>query len=172
MSRTRVHNFSISLDGFGTGEPQSLETPFGHAGERLHEWMFVDSTGVDGLYAQQYETGIGAEIMGANKFGPPGWHEDPEWKGWWGDNPPYHHPAFVLTHHEREPIEMEGGTTFYFRDATPAEKLKPRNSTSQLVSSLGAQACGPLRETSCLADSAASQRGDILQFDLAACLFD
>ncbi|MFE6647610.1 dihydrofolate reductase family protein [Nocardioides sp. NPDC057772] len=124
MSLTRVHNFSISLDGFGTGEPQTLETPFGHAGERLHEWMFVDSTGVDGLFARQYETGIGAEIMGANKFGPPGWHEDPEWKGWWGDNPPYHHPAFVLTHHEREPIEMEGGTTFYFRAATPAEVLE------------------------------------------------
>ena len=124
MSLTRVHNFSISLDGFGTGEPQTLETPFGLAGERLHEWMFVDSTGVDDLFARQYSTGIGAEIMGANKFGPPGWHEDPEWKGWWGDNPPYHHPAFVLTHHTREPIEMEGGTTFLFRDATPAEVLE------------------------------------------------
>lgn len=124
MSLTRVHNFSISLDGFGAGEPQSLEEPFGHAGERLHDWMFTGSTGVDDLFARQYSSGIGAEIMGANKFGPPGWHEDPEWKGWWGDNPPFHSPTFVLTHHEHEPIEMEGDTTFHFRDATPAEVLE------------------------------------------------
>lgn len=135
MSRTRVTSFAISLDGFGTGEPQTRETPFGHAGERLHEWMFATrwwrgggepggSGGVDDAFARQFDPGIGAEIMGANKFGPPGWHEDPDWKGWWGPNPPFHTPTFVLTHHVREPIEMEGGTTFYFVEGTPQDVLK------------------------------------------------
>ena len=136
MSLVRVHNFSISLDGFGTGEPQSREAPFGHAGERLHEWMFATrwgstmfggsggTGGVDDALARQHEPGIGAEIMGAGKFGPPGWHEDPEWKGWWGSNPPFHTPTFVLTHHPHEPIEMEGGTTFHFIDAPPADALE------------------------------------------------
>ena len=131
MSLARVHNFAISLDGFGTGEPQSREAPFGHAGERLHEWMFATrfwkpdgSRGVDDVFAEQHGPGIGAEIMGANKYGPPGWHEDPDWKGWWGDNPPFHTPTFVLTHHTRPPIEMEGGTTFHFIDAPPAEALE------------------------------------------------
>jgi dihydrofolate reductase len=131
MSRARVHNFAISLDGFGTGEPQSLDAPFGHAGERLHEWMFATrfwkpdgSTGVDDAFAQQNLPGIGAEIMGANKFGHPGWHEDPDWKGWWGPNPPFHSPVFVLTHHTRPPIEMEGGTTYHFLDGSPAEALE------------------------------------------------
>jgi dihydrofolate reductase len=135
MSLARVHNFSISLDGFGTGDVQSLEAPFGHAGERLHEWMFATKWwragnepggggGADNVFAQQNGPGIGAEIMGANKFGPPGWHEDPEWKGWWGPNPPFHSPTFVLTHHTRPPIEMEGGTTFHFLDASPAEALE------------------------------------------------
>ena len=68
--------------------------------------------------------GIGAEIMGANKFGPPGWQDDPDWKGWWGPNPPFHTPTFVLTHRPRPPIEMEGGTTFHFLDASPAEALE------------------------------------------------
>src|SRR5215218_5816894 len=95
MSLARVQHFSISLDGFGTGEGQSLDAPFGHAGERLHEWM----------------------------FGTPWWHEDPEWKGWWGPNPPFHTPVFVLTHHQRPSIEMEGGTTYHFIDASPAEAL-------------------------------------------------
>jgi dihydrofolate reductase len=131
MSLARVHNFAISLDGFGTGEPQTLDTPFGHAGERLHEWMFATrfwkpdgSGGIDDAFAQRFEPGIGAEIMGANKFGPPGWHEDPDWKGWWGPNPPFHTPVIVLTHHTREPIEMEGGTTFHFLDGSPAEALE------------------------------------------------
>src|SRR5438046_2810393 len=114
MSQTRIHNFSISLDGFGTGEPQSREAPFGHAGERLHEWMFAtrfwDASGVvgaatgagaagaDNAFAERHEPGIGAEIMGANKFGPPGWQDDADWEGWWGPNPPFHTPVFVLTH--------------------------------------------------------------------------
>ena len=135
MSLTRVQNFSISLDGFGTGDGQSLEAPFGHAGERLHEWMLATTwgramfggtggtAGVDDAFARQHETGIGAEIMGAGKFGPPGWHDDPQWKGWWGPNPPFHTPVFVLTHHPRPSIEMEGGTTFHFTDAPAAEAL-------------------------------------------------
>ena len=130
MSLARVHNFAISLDGFGAGEPQSLDSPFGHAGERLHEWMFATrywgedgATGADDAFAQRNNDGIGAEIMGANKFGPPGWQDDPEWKGWWGPNPPFHSPTFVLTHRPRSPIEMEGGTTYHFLDASPAEAL-------------------------------------------------
>ena len=137
MSLARIQNFSISLDGFGTGEGVSRDEPFGHAGERLHPWMFETrwwhndmkgesggSGGVDDAFARQFEVGIGAEIMGAGKFGFPGWHEDPDWKGWWGPNPPFHTPVFVLTHHTREPIEMEGGTTFHFLDASPAEALE------------------------------------------------
>jgi dihydrofolate reductase len=131
MSRTRIHNFAISLDGFGSGEPQSFEAPFGHAGERLHEWMFRTrfwgedgGLGVDDAFAVRHEQGFGAEIMGANKFGPPGWQDDADWKGWWGPNPPFHTPTFVLTHRPRSPIEMEGGTTFHFLDASPAEALE------------------------------------------------
>ena len=136
MSLARVQNFSISLDGFATGVPQSRDAPFGHAGERLHEWMFANrwgramigqpggTRGIDDAFSQQFDTGIGAEIMGAGKFGWPGWHEDPEWKGWWGPNPPFHTPTFILTHHPRPSIEMEGGTTFHFIEAPPAEALE------------------------------------------------
>ena len=136
MSRACVQQFSISLDGFGTGDGVSREEPFGHAGERLHEWMFTTrwwrerlgqpggSGGIDDVFVRLHDPGIGAEIMGAGKFGPPGWHEDPEWKGWWGPNPPFHTPVFVLTHHPRPSIEMEGGTTFHFLDASPAEALE------------------------------------------------
>jgi len=135
MSLARVHNFAISLDGFGTGEGQSREAPFGHAGERLHEWMFATrwwrgldapggSGGVDDAFTRLFAPGIGAEIMGAGKFGHPGWHEDPEWKGPWGSNPPFHTPTFVLTHHPRPSVEMEGGTTYHFINASPAEALE------------------------------------------------
>jgi dihydrofolate reductase len=137
MSLARVHNFSISLDGFGTGDGLSLDEPFGHAGRRLHEWMFATrwarnellgqpggAYGIDDGVARQHGVGIGAEIMGAGKFGPPGWHDDPDWKGWWGPNPPFHTPTFVLTHHGRPSIEMEGGTTFHFIDAPPAAALE------------------------------------------------
>ena len=131
MPLVRVHNFSISLDGFGSGEPQSLESPFGHAGQRLHEWMFATSfwdresgqRGVDAVFAARHEVGFGAEIMGANKFGPPGWQDDPDWRGWWGEDPPFHTPTYVLTHRPRPPLEMAGGTTFHFLDASPAEAL-------------------------------------------------
>ena len=136
MSLARVHNFTISLDGFATGEGQTRDAPFGHAGERLHQWLFATrwwhemtgqpggSGGIDDAFAQRFDPGIGAEIMGANKFGYTGWHEDPEWKGWWGPNPPFHTPAFILTHHPRSSIEMEGGTTFHFIDASAAEALE------------------------------------------------
>src|SRR6478735_11027640 len=140
MSRVRVHNFSISLDGFATGEGQAADTPFGHAGQRLHEWLFAtrfwDATGlggdgarpagegVDNAFAERHGHGIGAEIMGAGKFGPPGWQDDPEWRGWWGPNPPFQTPTYVLTHRPRPPLEMEGGTTFHFLDAAPAEALE------------------------------------------------
>src|ERR1700688_4863415 len=137
MSLVRVHNFAVSLDGFSTGEGQSLEQPFGHAGSRLLD-RFLDtrtfrkmhgepggSTGVDEAFASNWGTGIGAEIMGRNKFGPQrGPWADEEWKGWWGDEPPFHTPVFVLTHHPRPSIEMKGGTTFHFIDATPAEALQ------------------------------------------------
>lgn len=138
MSLVRVHNFSISLDGFGTGEGQTLEAPFGHAGSRLVEWAFetrtfremglhgesAGSSGVDEAFASAWKPGIGAEIMGRNKFGPHrGPWEDHEWKGWWGGNPVFHTPVVVLTHHPRPVLEMEGGTTFHFVDAEPAAAL-------------------------------------------------
>jgi dihydrofolate reductase len=82
------------------------------------------SGGVDDVFARQHDPGIGAEIMGAGKFGHPGWHEDPNWQGAWGPNPPFHTPVFVLTHHHRPSIEMEGGTTFHFIDASPTEALE------------------------------------------------
>src|ERR687885_801049 len=135
MSLACVQFFSVSLDGFGTGEGQSVDAPFGHAGERLHEWMFTTrwwheragqpggSGGIDDAFVRLHDAGIGAEIMGAGKFGPPRWHQDPQWKGWWGPNPPFHTPVFVLTHHPRPSIELEGGTTFHFVDASPPDAL-------------------------------------------------
>ena len=136
MSLARVHNFSVSLDGFGTGEGQSVEAPFGHAATRLHEWFFPTRTfhamqgqpggtrGIDDAFASQWEPGIGAEIMGRNKFGyQRGPWADEDWQGWWGDNPPFHTPVLVLTHHIRPALEMQGGTTFHFADVGPAEAL-------------------------------------------------
>ncbi|CAN5414832.1 dihydrofolate reductase family protein [soil metagenome] len=136
MSSVRVHNFGISLDGFGAGEGQTLDEPFGHADGRLMTWAFGTrtfqamfgetggSSGVDEAFASNWSAGIGAEIMGRNKFGPQrGEWTDEEWKGWWGDNPPFHTPVFVLTHHPRPAIEMDGGTTFHFLDASPADAL-------------------------------------------------
>lgn len=137
MTSVRVHNFGISLDGFGAGAGQSLEAPFGHADQRLMGWAFGTRTfrgmfgqpggsnGVDEALAGTWNSGVGAEIMGRNKFGPQrGEWTDEEWKGWWGDNPPFHSPVFVLTHHPRASIEMDGGTTFHFIDAGPAEALE------------------------------------------------
>ena len=137
MSLVRVHNFSISLDGFGTGDGQSLEAPFGHAGDRLHRWFFPTrtframtgrqdgSTGIDDAFASNWNPGIGAEIMGRNKFGyERGPWTDENWKGWWGEEPPFHTPVFVLTHYPRPSIEMKGGTTFHFIEASPAEAVE------------------------------------------------
>jgi dihydrofolate reductase len=142
MSKVRVHNFSISLDGFGTGEGLGPQAPFGHAGTRLHEWMFATrfgasmfgrsggSEGVDEAFARRHGPGIGAEIMGRGKFGGPQagpWTDvggDDEWRGWWGPNPPFHTPVFVLTHHPRPSLEMEGGTVFHFVDGSPQEVLE------------------------------------------------
>jgi dihydrofolate reductase len=137
MSQVRVHNFSVSLDGFGTGEGQSLDAPFGHAGSRLHQWFFPTRTframqgeaggtaGIDDAFASNWAAGIGAEIMGRNKFGPQrGPWTDEEWRGWWGDDPPFHTPVFILTHHPRPTLEMQGGTRFHFIDATPTDALE------------------------------------------------
>ncbi|MER8458504.1 dihydrofolate reductase family protein [Mesorhizobium sp. M1300] len=128
MSKLRVSAFALSIDGFGAGPDQDLKNPLGVGGEALHEWMFGTRTfrkmvlGKDGgttdtdeAFAARSFENVGAWILGRNMFGPiRGEWPDESWKGWWGDNPPYHVPVFVLTHHQRDPIVMEGGTTFYF----------------------------------------------------------
>ena len=127
MTKVRVRGFSISLDGFGAGPEQGLDQPLGKRGEELHRWLVGTrtfhamtgkaggSSGTDDQYAAAMLEGAGAFILGRNMFGPiRGPWPDEAWKGWWGDNPPYHGPVFVLTHYPRSPIEMEGGTTFYF----------------------------------------------------------
>ncbi|MCJ1703936.1 MULTISPECIES: dihydrofolate reductase family protein [unclassified Rathayibacter] len=139
MSKVRVHNFSVSLDGYAAGEGQSLDTPFGHAGSRLVEWAMGTRTfrrmgmpgpgegsqGVDEAFAGAWADGIGAEIMGRNKFGPQrGPWEDEEWTGWWGEDPVFHTPVVVLTHHPRPTVTMAGGTSFHFVDADPATALE------------------------------------------------
>jgi dihydrofolate reductase len=141
----RVQNFSVSSDGFGAGEGQSREEPFGHAEPRggsapklpadLASWMFATagfpgrrepggSRGLDDYFTRDFANNIGAEIMGRNKFGPHrGPWEDLDWTGWWGDEPPFHTPVFVLTHHVRPSFTLSD-TTFHFLDATPAEALQ------------------------------------------------
>ena len=127
MSKVRVAAFSISIDGFGAGPRQDLQNPLGVRGTELHKWFFPTgifrkmqgqsggSTGIDNDVAAQAFENVGAWILGRNMFGPVrGAWQDDSWKGWWGANPPYHTPVFVLTHHARAPLEMEGGTTFYF----------------------------------------------------------
>ena len=127
MARLRVHNFAISLDGYGAGPDQTQENPLGIGGEDLHEWIFATrfwgemtgqpggEEGVDNDFLVAGVAGIGATIMGRNMFGPiRGDWGTSDWRGWWGDDPPYHHPVFVLTHHPHDPIEMDGGTTFHF----------------------------------------------------------
>jgi len=127
MSKVHVSSFGISLDGFSAGADQSIENPLGVNGTEMMEWFFPTKTfieqhggdggetGIDDDFAAKSMTGNGAWILGRNMFGPiRGPWPDDEWKGWWGDEPPYHVPTFVLTHHRREPIEMKGGTTFYF----------------------------------------------------------
>jgi dihydrofolate reductase len=129
MSKVTVHSFSISIDGFGAGPNQDLENPLGVDGTKVFDWFFPTrtfqrmhanqdgETGVDDNIAARGFENIGAYILGRNMFGPVRgeWNSWPEeWKGWWGDEPPYHTPVFVLTHHTRAPLEMKGGTTFHF----------------------------------------------------------
>jgi dihydrofolate reductase len=127
MPKLRVHNFAISLDGYGAGPDQGVDTPLGVGGERLHEWVFETRSGAEMIGTEGGEggidddfftagtRGIGATIMGRNMFGPirESWGDE-SWTGWWGDDPPYHHPVFVLTNHARHPLSMAGGTTFHF----------------------------------------------------------
>lgn len=127
MSKLIVRCFTISLDGYGAGPDQSLSAPLGVGGRSLHEWLFATRTarkmfgqdggesGVDDDFTAQGFENVGAWILGRNMFGPiRGPWPDESWRGWWGENPPYHTPVFVLTHHPRKPLEMAGGTTFHF----------------------------------------------------------
>lgn len=128
MTQVRVESFTISLDGYGAGPNQDISHPLGIGGTDLHQWLLPTrtfqralfgkdggTTGVDDDYASRGFRNVGAWILGRNMFGPVrGPWPDMRWKGWWGDNPPYHFPVFVLTHHARPPLEMEGDTTFHF----------------------------------------------------------
>jgi dihydrofolate reductase len=128
VSKLRVNAFSVSADGFGAGPNQSRDQPLGGGGEQLHQWFIPTRTfqqnvqrrdagtaGIDNDFAARSFENLGAWIMGRNMFGPVrGPWADYEWKGWWGANPPYHVPVYVLTHHVRPPLEMEGGTVFHF----------------------------------------------------------
>jgi dihydrofolate reductase len=127
MPKVRVNSYAVSLDGYGAGPDQGLEHPLGRGGESLHEWFFPTrtfqrmygdkegTTGVDEQFAARGMANLGAWILGRNMFGPVrGPWPDESWRGWWGEEPPYHCPVFVLTHHERAPLEMKGGTTFHF----------------------------------------------------------
>jgi dihydrofolate reductase len=127
MSKVRVNCFSLSIDGFAAGPDQDVENPLGKGGTAVFEWFYPTrtfqtmfgkeqgSTGPDDDFAARGIENVGAWILGRNMFGPVrGAWPDESWKGWWGDNPPYHTDVFVLTHHERKPVRMEGGTTFHF----------------------------------------------------------
>jgi dihydrofolate reductase len=128
MTRVRVDGFTISLDGYGAGPNQGLSNPLGVGGTDLHQWALPTrtfqrnlfgaddgTTGIDDDFAARGFKNVGAWILGRNMFGPiRGQWPDTSWKGWWGDDPPYHVPVFILTHHARPPIEMKGNTTFYF----------------------------------------------------------
>jgi dihydrofolate reductase len=138
MSKLRVASFAVSLDGYGAGPEQSEQSPLGKNGEELHQWVFPTrtfqtmhgtpgqgTTGIDDDFARRGFENVGAWILGRNMFGPVrGPWPDHQWRGWWGENPPYHVPAFVLTHHARPPLEMEGGTTFHFVTGGIEEALR------------------------------------------------
>ncbi|MGN6196682.1 MAG: dihydrofolate reductase family protein [Ginsengibacter sp.] len=144
MNKVKVAAFSISLDGFGAGPDQTLENPMGKGGHQLHKWFYPTKAfqkmigkeggteGTDNDFAEKSFENIGAWILGRNMFGPiRGPWPDNEWKGWWGDEPPYHVPVFVLTHYEREPLVMKGGTTFYFiTDGIESALEKARNAAN------------------------------------------
>ncbi len=145
MTQLKVKAFAVSIDGYGAGPRQSREHPLGVGGESLHEWFFPTrtfkemlgggeggSSGVDDDFARRSFDNMGAWIMGRNMFGPVrgAWPDD-EWKGWWGNNPPYHVPVFVLTHHPRASITMEGGTVFHFVTGGIHEALKQAREAAQ-----------------------------------------
>jgi len=137
MSRVRVNCFAVSLDGYGAGPRQDRDNPLGVGGEALHQWFFPTrtfqamfgkeegTTGIDDDYARRGMENLGAWILGRNMFSPiRGEWPDEAWKGWWGENPPYHVPVFVLTHYPRKPVAMAGGTTFHFVTEGIGEALR------------------------------------------------
>jgi dihydrofolate reductase len=148
MSKLRVHCIGISLDGFAAGPNQDIDNPLGVGGMNLHQWFFPTrvfqkmhgngngdgTTGVDNDFAERGSDRIGAWILGRNMFGPiRGEWPDDKWKGWWRDNPPYHTQVFVLTHHPRASIQMEGGTTFHFvTDGIHAALKRAREAADEL----------------------------------------
>ena len=152
MPKLRVNGFAVSLDGYGAGPDQSLENPLGLGGMALHQWVFPTrtlqrvvfgktggTTGPDDDFAASGFDNVGAWILGRNMFGPVrGPWPDEEWKGWWGANPPYHVPVFVLTHHPRAPLVMEGGTTFHFvTDGIEAALAQARAAAGDLDVKIG-----------------------------------
>ncbi len=145
MTRVRVESFTISLDGYAAGPQQDLHQPLGIGGTDLHQWLLptatfqrslfgsdVGTTGIDNDFAARGFLNVGAWILGRNMFSPHrGAWSDNDWKGWWGDNPPYHVPTFILTHHARASIEMEGGTTFHFVTGGIHEALERARAAAQ-----------------------------------------
>ena len=152
MSQLRVHCFGLSIDGFGAGPHQSLDHPLGVGGKDLHQWFFPTrvfqqtvlgnaggTTGIDNDFAERGLDRVGAWILGRNMFGPirGDWPDD-QWKGWWGEEPPYHTQVFVLTHHPRSPIQMKGGTTFHFvTDGIHAALARAREAAGDLDVRIG-----------------------------------
>ncbi len=153
MPKLRVESFTVSVDGFGAGPGQTREQPLGRGGEALHGWLIATrtfarmvgkdggDTGIDESFAARGFDNIGAWILGRNMFGPVrGPWPDESWKGWWGDTPPYHVPVFVLTHHARAPIVMNGGTTFHFvTDGIEAALQRARDAAGDMC---GRRPCG------------------------------
>lgn len=152
LTRIRVESFSISIDGYGAGPDQDINNPLGVDGENLHQWAFPTRTfqravfgrdtgtmGIDDDFASRGFSNVGAWILGRNMFGPiRGPWPDMNWKGWWGSDPPYHVPVFVLTHYARPPIEMEGGTTFHFVTGGIHEALdRARNASNGMDVRIG-----------------------------------
>jgi dihydrofolate reductase len=145
VSRVRVESFTISLDGYGAGPKQDIDNPLGVGGTELHQWAFPTrtlqralfnadggTTGIDDDFAARGFHNVGAWILGRNMFGPiRGPWPDMNWKGWWGENPPYHVPVFILTHHARPPIRMEGSTTFHFVTGGIREALEHAREAAQ-----------------------------------------
>ena len=173
MPQLRVHSISMSLDGYAAGPDQDRQHPLGVGGNRLHTWAFATrgqrkmmgldggETGPDDDFIVRGDENIGATIMGRNMFGPiRGEWGDDDWRGWWGPEPPYHHPVFVLTHHPHDPIEMEGGTTFHFVDDDRARRWSRRSrppagrtSASAVVPPPSSSTCAPASSTGCTSPS-------------------